>query len=135
MNRRPMKIPGPEHPITVGRNPNRVVVRAAGRAIADTRESFTLEEAGYPPVQYVPRQDVDMTLLSRSGTRTYCPYKGEAAYFTIEAGAAALLDAVWTYEEPYESVAAIKDHLAFYLDRVDAIEKYPADAGPSRTPS
>ena len=119
---KPMKIPGPEHPISVERNSSRVVVSVAGRVIADTREALTLREAHYPAVHYIPREDVDMTLLARTDHTTYCPYKGDAAYFSIPAGGEHSIDAVWTYETPYAAVASIKDHLAFYPDRVDAIE-------------
>ena len=117
-----IKIPGPDHPITIERNPARVVVTVAGRVIADTREALTLSEAQYSAVQYIPRKDVHMTLLSRTDRATYCPYKGDASYFSIPMGGERSTDAVWTYEIPYAAVADIKDHLAFYPDRVDAIE-------------
>jgi uncharacterized protein (DUF427 family) len=120
---RPIKLPGPEHPITIEPNPARVVVSVAGRVIADTRSALTLREASYPAVQYVPRTDVDLSLLSRTRHATYCPYKGEAAYYSIPVGGERSVDAVWTYETPYDAVAAIRDHLAFYPDRVDAIEE------------
>ena len=94
--------------------------------IADTRDALTLREASYPPVQYIPRKDVDMAALARSATTTYCPYKGEAAYFSIPAGGERSVDAIWTYEAPYDAVAEIKDHLAFYPDRIDAIEQRDA---------
>ena len=119
---KPIKIPGPEHPMSVGRSSSRVVVSVAGRVIADTREALTLHEAHYPAVQYIPRKDVDMAQLTRSDRTTYCPYKGDAAYFGIPGGGERSIDAVWTYETPYTAVTGIKDHLAFYLDRVDAIE-------------
>ena len=123
MTDRAMKIPGLDHPITVEPNPKRVVVTLAGKVIADTREALTLREASYPPVQYVPRGDVDMAALARSETRTWCPYKGEAAYFSIPAGGDRSADAIWTYETPFDAMVEIKDHLAFYPDRVDAIEE------------
>jgi uncharacterized protein (DUF427 family) len=126
MPERTIKIPGPEHPITVTPNSHRVVVTLAGKVIADTTGALTLREANYPPVQYVPRQDVDMAALERTKTHTYCPYKGEASYFSIPSGGARSVDAIWTYETPYESVGTIKDYLAFYPDRVDAIEERPA---------
>lgn len=119
---RPIKIPGPDHPITIERNTGRVVVSVAGRVIADTHDALTLDEAHYPAVQYIPRKDVDMTLLARTDSTTYCPYKGDAAYFSIPMGGGRSIDAVWTYETPYAAVADIKDYLAFYPDRVDAIE-------------
>ncbi len=120
-----IKAPGPDHPITIERNAHRVVVKVAGRAVADTREALTLREASYPPVQYIPRKDVDMTLLARTDHATYCPYKGDCSYYSIPLGGVRSANAVWTYEEPYAAVAAIKDHVAFYPDRVDAIEERP----------
>jgi uncharacterized protein (DUF427 family) len=118
-----MRLPGPDHPITVERNPARVIVTVAGRVIADTREALALREATYPAVQYVPRKDVDMSLLERTDHATYCPYKGDCAYFSIPAGGERSVNSVWTYEAPYASVDAIKDHLAFYPNRVDSIEQ------------
>jgi uncharacterized protein (DUF427 family) len=126
MTERTIKIPSPDHPITIAPNPRRVVVTLGGRVIADTSEALTLREASYPPVQYIPRKDVDLAALARSATATYCPYKGEASYFSIPAGGERSLDAIWTYETPYDAVAAIKDHLAFYPDRIDAIEQRDA---------
>ena len=120
---KPIKIPGPDHPMAIERNPNRVVVRVAGRVVADTTEALTLREASYPAVQYVPRKDVNMMLLERTEHATYCPYKGDCAYFSIPLGGDRSTNAVWTYEAPYEAVSPIKDHLAFYPDRVDAIEE------------
>jgi uncharacterized protein (DUF427 family) len=119
---RPVKTPGPDHPISVERNPSRVIVSVAGRVIADTRDALTLHEVHYPAVHYIPRKDVDMTLLARTDRTTYCPYKGDASYYSIAAGGERSIDAVWTYETPYAAVAGIKDHLAFYPDRVDTIE-------------
>jgi uncharacterized protein (DUF427 family) len=119
---RPIKIPGPDHPISIDANPSRIVVTIGGKVIADTRDALTLREAAYPVVQYIPRRDVDMTFLTRTESSTYCPYKGDASYFSIPAGGERSIDAVWSYETPYPAVAGIKDHLAFYPDRVDAIE-------------
>ena len=119
---KPIKIPGPDHPISVERYTGHVVIKAEGRVIADTREALTLREAHYPPVQYIPRKDVDMSLLVRTQRTTYCPYKGDASYFNIPLGGDRSIDAVWCYETPYAAVAEIKDHLAFYPDRVDGIE-------------
>jgi len=117
-----IKLPGPEHPITIERTPDRVVVTLAGRVIADSRDALTMREANHPAVQYIPRKDVDMALLARTDHATYCPYKGDCAYFSIPLGGARAANAVWTYEAPYAAVAAIKDHLAFYPDRVDRID-------------
>ena len=119
---KPIKIPGPDHPISVERNAGRVIVSVAGHVIADTRNALTLSEAHYPAVQYIPREDVVLALLVRSDRTTYCPYKGNASYFSIPVGGERSIDAVWSYETPYAAVAGIKDHLAFYPDRVDAIE-------------
>jgi uncharacterized protein (DUF427 family) len=118
-----VKIPGPDHPITITRNSKRVVVSLGGRVSADTNDALTLKEAAYPAVLYIPRKDLDMTLLERTDHATYCPYKGDAAYFSIPSGGARSVNAVWTYEAPYDAVAAIKDHVAFYPDRVDSIEE------------
>jgi len=121
----PIKVPGPDHPITIERNPNRVVVSVGGRDVADTREALTLTEATYPPVHYIPRKHVDMTLLVRTPHATYCPYKGDCDYYSIPLGGERSVNAVWTYETPYSAVAAIKDHLAFYPARVDTIQQRP----------
>jgi uncharacterized protein (DUF427 family) len=94
-----------------------------GRIVADTREALTLREAAYRPVQYIPRKDVDMALLQRSDHATYCPYKGDCAYYSIPSAGERAANAVWTYEAPYAAVAQIRDHVAFYPDRVDAIEE------------
>ena len=121
LTQKTIKIPGPDHPITIGSNRNRVVVKVAGRVVADTRDALTLREAGYAPVHYIPRKDVDMTLLERTDRETYCPYKGECAYFNVPSGGARSTNAVWSYEAPHEAVASIKDHLAFYPHRVDEV--------------
>jgi uncharacterized protein (DUF427 family) len=113
------KTPGPDHPITITSNPARVTVSVGGKIIADTTHSLTLQEASYPPVHYIPRADADMTLLERTTRSTHCPYKGDAAYFSIPAGGDRTVNAVWSYESPYPAMAAIKDHLAFYPDRVE----------------
>ncbi|MBV8209027.1 MAG: DUF427 domain-containing protein [Burkholderiaceae bacterium] len=122
MSAKPMRIPGPDHPITVTPTRGRVTVTVAGKRIADTRDALTLKEATYPAVQYVPRKDVDMTQLQRSSHQTYCPFKGDCAYYSIPAGGDRSVNAVWSYEAPYPAVAQIAEHLAFYPDRVDAIE-------------
>jgi uncharacterized protein (DUF427 family) len=123
---KPVRVPGPDHPITIERNTARVVVSVAGHVIADTRDALTLREASYPAVHYVPRKDVDLSLLRRTEHATYCPYKGDAAYYSIPVGGERSVNAVWTYEAPYDAVAAIAGHLAFYPDRVDAIEERAA---------
>jgi len=127
MTARPIRIPGPDHPITIEAAPARIVVTLAGRTIADSRKALTLREASYPPVQYIPREDVDMTLLERTDHATWCPFKGDASYYSIVAGGMRADNAVWTYERPHDAVAEIRDHLAFYPDRVDAIRQEPLD--------
>ena len=107
---RPVKIPGPDHPITVTPARGRVTVIAAGQTIADTRDALILKEAAYPPVYYIPRKNVDMAQLQRTRHQTYCPYKGECNYYSIPAGGERSVNAVWTYEAPYAAVSAIKEH-------------------------
>src|ERR1700719_3498901 len=121
MKTKQIKVPGPDHPISTHRNPTRVVVSVAGRVIADTRNALTLREADYPPVQYIPREDVDLSQVKRTDHGTYCPYKGDCHYYRIPAGGKKSVNAVWTYENPYPAVAQIKEHVAFYSDRVDEI--------------
>jgi len=122
MSAKPVRIPGPDHPITIEKTPQRVRVTAAGQTIADTRDALTLREGSYPPVQYIPRKDVDFGLLERTTHTSYCPYKGDASYYSIVPGGEPARNAVWSYETPYPSVAAIKDHVAFYPNRIDVIE-------------
>jgi len=116
-----MKIPGPDHPISIEASPSHVVVTVGGKIIADTRNALTLHEATYPPVQYIPRRDVDIAALIRTELTTYCPYKGDASYYSIPAGGDRAINAVWTYETPFEAMAQIKGYVAFYPDRVDEI--------------
>jgi uncharacterized protein (DUF427 family) len=125
MSSKPVKQPGPDHPISVTPSREHIVVRVAGSVIADTRASLTLKEANYPAVHYIPRADVDMSLLQRTDHATYCPYKGDCSYYSIPEGDARSVNAVWSYEAPYEAVAQIKDHVAFYPDRVDSINIQP----------
>lgn len=122
VNTRTMKVPGPDHPITIEPSHARVVVAVAGTEIADSRNALSLREAGYPPVLYIPRKDADMSLLSRTEHATYCPYKGECSYYSITIGGEKSVNAAWTYELPYAAVAAIQGHLAFYPNRVDRLE-------------
>jgi uncharacterized protein (DUF427 family) len=116
-----VKIPGADHPISIEVNPSRVVVKIGGKTVADTSAALTLREASYPSVQYIPRRDVEMTALTRSEHTSYCPYKGDASYYSIPVGGDRSVNAVWTYETPFEAVAQIKDYVAFYPDRVDEI--------------
>ena len=133
MKTKQIKLPGPNHPISIQRNPARVVVSVAGRVIADTRSALTLREATYPPVEYIPRKDVDFSQLERTDHATYCPYKGDCSYYSIPAGGEKSVNAVWTYEEPYPAVAQIKGHVAFYPGRVDEIaEQLPTSRESSK---
>jgi uncharacterized protein (DUF427 family) len=117
-----MKFPNANHPITIEPAAGRVRVWSGGKLIADTGQALTMHESDYSPVHYIPLRDVNTELLEPSDKRTYCPYKGDATYFSIAAGGERVIDAVWTYETPYEAVAEIKGHVAFYSDRVDTIE-------------
>ncbi|MBM1173979.1 DUF427 domain-containing protein [Microvirga arabica] len=119
-----MKEPGPDHPITITQNPNRIRVMLGGFIVAETTQALTLREANYPPVQYIPREDVHMDLLDSTDHHTHCPYKGEASYFTVNGGGLVRENAAWSYEQPFPSVATIKEHLAFYPNKVDAIEEF-----------
>jgi uncharacterized protein (DUF427 family) len=115
------KIPGPDHPITLESTDIHVVARVGSHIIADTTRALTMREANYPPVHYIPLGDVDQTLLTASATQTYCPYKGDASYYGIALADGGLVDAVWFYPAPYDAVAAIAGHVAFYTDRVEVI--------------
>jgi uncharacterized protein (DUF427 family) len=123
MTDKPVKIPGPDHPITVEPSAGRIVVTVAGKVVADSAAALTLREADYPPVQYIPMRDVDRALLQPTDHATYCPYKGDCSYYSIPAGGERATNAVWVYKTPYDAVAQIKDHVAFYPNRVDKIEQ------------
>jgi uncharacterized protein (DUF427 family) len=125
MKEKQIRIPGPDHPISMERYPARVVVSVAGRVIAETRNALTLRESDYSPVQYIPRADVDFSQLERTDHATYCPYKGDCSYYSVPAGGKKSVNAVWTYEDPYPAVAQIKGYVAFYPDRVDEIAEQP----------
>lgn len=118
-----MKLPGPDHPIAITPNPERVKVIFNGRTIADTSRALCLQEASYPPVLYIPREDADMTVLRRTDHASHCPYKGDAAYYSLLTEGREAANAAWSYEEPYPAMAEIKGYLAFYPNRVDRIEK------------
>jgi uncharacterized protein (DUF427 family) len=119
----PMKEPGPDHPITIEPNAKRVRVVFNGKVVAESTRSLVMSEGKYPPVVYIPREDADASLLERTGHSTHCPYKGDASYFSIHAGDRVAENAIWTYEQPYPAMAEIKNYLAFYPNRVDAIEE------------
>ncbi len=113
-----VRVPGPDHPITLEPTVARVVVTAGGETLADTTAALTLRESTYPAVQYVPLDAIDPRFLKRTETSTYCPYKGDASYYSVVTDEGEVTDAVWTYEDPYEAVVAIKGYVAFYADRV-----------------
>ena len=113
-----MKLPGPDHPITITQNPRRVRVTAGDIVIAESSKALTLKEARYPAVQYVPREDANMALLERTDRVTHCPYKGDASYYSVKADGKTLDNAIWTYETPFPAMTEISGHLAFYPDKV-----------------
>ncbi|QAU46158.1 DUF427 domain-containing protein [Bradyrhizobium guangzhouense] len=113
-----MKLPGPDHPITITQNPRRVRVTAGDIVIAESSKALTLKEARYPAVQYLPREDANMALLERTERTTHCPYKGDASYYSIKADGKTLDNAIWTYETPFPAMTEISGHLAFYPDKV-----------------
>ena len=118
-----VKLPGPDHPITIAPNGKRVRVTFAGHVVADTARALTLQETTYRPMHYIPREDADMSVFVRTDHQTYCPYKGDAAYYSIKVGDRVAENAIWTYEQAYPAVAAIEGRLCFYANRVDAIEE------------
>jgi uncharacterized protein (DUF427 family) len=121
MQEKQVKLPGPDHPISIERNPARVVVTVAGRVVADSRNALTLREAAYRPMQYIPPEDVDFSQLERTNHVTYCPYKGDCSYYSVPAGGEKSVNAVWSYEDPFPVVEQVRGHLAFYPERVDEI--------------
>lgn len=125
MSEKPVLVPDERHPITITPTDGRVVVTLGERIVADTASALTLQEASYPPVQYVPLADVDAEVLERSDHATYCPYKGDASYYSLVVDGETHDNAVWTYETPYDAVAPIAGHVAFYPDVVD-VRTYPS---------
>jgi uncharacterized protein (DUF427 family) len=121
MSEKKIMEPSPDHPITIEPNPDRVVVTVAGKTVADTRRALTLREADYEPVAYIPLEDVDHSLLESTDHSSYCPFKGDANYYSVPAGGERSANAVWEYRSPYPAVAEIAGHVAFYPDRVDSI--------------
>jgi uncharacterized protein (DUF427 family) len=121
MSAKPRLEPSAKHPITIEPNPKRVVVRVGDHVVADTRDAVTLREASYQPVHYIPMDDVDASVLERTGHTSYCPFKGDATYFSVSIGGDQAENAVWEYLDPFPAVAEIKGRVAFYPDRVDAI--------------
>lgn len=124
MSSRPIRVAGPDHPIDITPADGRVIVRVDERVVVDTRRALRLKEASYPAVFYVPREDAEMDVLIKTEHHTWCPYKGEASYFSLPGDSEGAVNAVWSYETPHDAVAAIRDHLAFYPERV-TIEHTP----------
>ena len=120
--RKEIRIPGPDHPITITPAEGKVRVTVAGKVVAESTQALRLEEKGYTPVYYLPRSDADMSLLVRTAHSTYCPYKGDCSYYSIPIGGTKSENAVWIYQKPHGAVADIEEHLAFYPTRVGAIE-------------
>jgi uncharacterized protein (DUF427 family) len=126
MKGKQVKFLGPEHQISIQHNPARVLVSVAGRVVADTRNALTLREAEYPPVQYIPPEDVDFSQLEQTDHVTYCPYKGDCNYYSVPVGGKKSINAVWSYEGPFPAVGQIRGHVALYPERVDEIaEQFP----------
>jgi len=113
-----MKIPGPDHPITITPSKERVRVTFNGKVVADSKRALVLQESTYKPVFYIPREDAQMALFERTTNATHCPYKGDASYFSVVANGKTLDNAIWTYETPFPAMTEISGHLAFYPDKV-----------------
>ena len=118
-----MTTAGNEHPITIEQNPNRVRVLIGGVIVAETTRALTLKEATLAPVQYIPREDAQMDLFNRTDHTSHCPYKGDATYYTVMAGGIVARNAAWSYEQPIAAVKQIAGRIAFYPEKVDAIEE------------
>jgi uncharacterized protein (DUF427 family) len=121
-----MKVPGPDHPITITPSRDHVRVTFNGQVVADTKRALVLQEASYKPVFYIPREDAQMALVAKTAHSTHCPYKGDASYYTIKVDDREAENAIWSYETPFPAMKEIEGHFAFYPNRVDSIEATPA---------
>ena len=121
-----MKIPGPDHPITITPSKEHVRVTFNGKVVADTKRALVLQEAAYKPVFYIPREDAQTALFERTANSTHCPYKGDASYYTIKVDGREAENAIWSYETPFPAMSEITGYLAFYPNRVDTIDVEPA---------
>ncbi|HLZ75059.1 DUF427 domain-containing protein [Phenylobacterium sp.] len=130
-----MKLPGPDHPITLTPSAKRWRAKFAGHVIADSADAIVLQEADYPPVVYFPRSDVEMGFMSRTARSTHCPYKGDASYYTVLMDGQFAENSVWTYELPYPAMEAIAERLAFYTDKIEVYAVDDAAASPHRKSS
>ena len=119
------KAPGfeknPTHRVDIAPSTAHVRVEIAGEVVAETRRAHRLDESNHGPVYYVPRADVKTALLKKTEHSTYCPYKGHASYYSIQANGRDSENAIWSYETPYDECTPIKEHMAFYPGRVDAL--------------
>ena len=120
-----MKLPGPDHPITITPAKERVRVSFNGKVVADSARALVLQESTYKPVFYIPREDAQMSLFARTTNATHCPYKGDASYYSIKVDGREAENAIWSYETPFTAMQEIAGHLAFYPNRVDKIEATP----------
>jgi uncharacterized protein (DUF427 family) len=120
------KAPGydrnPAHRVDLKPAGQRIRVVLGGETLADSRNATLVEETGYGPVYYFPRADVRMEMLERTQHSSYCPYKGTAAYWTLKAASQNALDAVWTYETPYDEALALKGLVSFWLQKIPGAE-------------
>ena len=114
-----LKIPGPDHTISIKPSHERLRVLFNGKVVAETTRALELDEAGYRTVRYIPRGDVDLAFFERTSRVTHCPYKGDANYFSLVDGEHIADNAVWTYEHPGVAVSAIAGHVAFYPAKVE----------------
>ena len=117
---RAVKVPDATHPITIRPTGSHVTVSVGGVQVAESDSALSLAEASYPVVQYIPIADVDQSLLVRTDSQTYCPYKGDASYYNVQTpDGRTETDLIWTYEQPYDAVAEIAGHVAFYASRAE----------------
>jgi uncharacterized protein (DUF427 family) len=114
---RDIRKPNADHPLVITPTGRRVTVHVNGEMVADTFQALTVQEANYPEVQYIPFSDLVEQLLVRTDTSTYCPYKGDASYYSVKTDDAMVEDVIWTYERPHAAASAIAGHVAFYPDR------------------
>jgi uncharacterized protein (DUF427 family) len=115
---RDVRKPNADHPLVITPTGRRVTVHVNSELVADTFQALTVQEANYPEVQYIPFGDLVDRLLVRTATSTYCPYKGDANYYSVKTDAGAVVeDVIWTYERPHTAASAIAGHVAFYPDR------------------
>jgi uncharacterized protein (DUF427 family) len=108
----------PDYRVDLEPHPRRVRVKLGGETIAESDRALRVLETKHDPAIYFPREDVRMDLLERTEHQTFCPFKGDASYWTVRAGGRAEENAVWSYESPFDQVAGLKDYVSFYTDRL-----------------